>query len=577
MKMIQMTKILKICAMVLASLSCLNGFAQIQAYNLTNKNVLLYEKAEWDIQIKADWTNPYLYDDIALDLVVIPENGKRYKLPCYYVNGAQGEISNWKARLSPQEAGMHQYYFVLVQRDTKTDSSAISQFIVQKSDRKGILKVANNWSLQYSNGEYFRGIGQNIGWESRDEDDSKFFKELHENPKYNYEYMLKTLAENGGNFFRTWMCQWNLPIEWKITKNNSRYHSSPEHFNPSAIVKMDRLVELCDSLNVHMMLAIDAHVNLMGEFWSENNYQEENGGPAKNASDFFTNDTAKKQYKSKLRYLIARWGYSPAIGAWEFFNEIDHVVFGPKDTIFIDHAIVTSWHKEMSDFLKKTDTYRHIVTTSISHREIKGLNTIDNIDINQKHIYCNTDGIPQAIVEKLSHGKPYIIGEYGYHWDWSLNFNEFATEFDRDFKRGLWYGAFTPTPVFPMTWWWEFFDNRGTIVNLKLVRRISDLMLAAGKGEFEQYPVDSGNEKVKTYGVKCGKKVFVYMVNISSSDISFNLPLPKHKDVKAYYQFFDTNKGSFSLKRKTPELNNMFLLENIKLSGNSDIIAIFGE
>ena len=58
---------------------------------------------------------------------------------------------------------------------------------------------------------------------------------LNEDPKYNYEYMLPSLASRGGNFFRTWICSWNLPIDWKSGFNSNRYTSSDKYYNSSVL------------------------------------------------------------------------------------------------------------------------------------------------------------------------------------------------------------------------------------------------------------------------------------------------------------------------------------------------------
>lgn len=137
----------------------------------------------------------------------------------------------------------------------------------------------------------------------------------------------------------------------------------------------------------------------------------------------------------------------------------------------------------MGKYLKEIDPFGHPVTTSISHRDLAGLNEVPSLDINQKHIYRNTAIIPSTIRDyEERFGKPYVIGEFGYEWDWSLNFDDFADDMDRDFRRGLWYGLFSPTPVTPMSWWWEYFENRGMMTYFRGVREISDRMLAAGNG-----------------------------------------------------------------------------------------------
>ncbi len=36
----------------------------------------------------------------------------------------------------------------------------------------------------------------------------------------------------------------------------------------------------------------------------------------------FTNEQAREFYRKRLRYTVARWGYSPHVLCWEFGNEI---------------------------------------------------------------------------------------------------------------------------------------------------------------------------------------------------------------------------------------------------------------
>ena len=124
----------------------------------------------------------------------------------------------------------------------KTDISSNLSFRVAPSDEKGFLHISNNWIFCFDNGNAFRGIGENIAWESRSQDDSRFFCNLQESPRYNYEYLLSNLAANGGNFFRTWMCPWNLPLEWKTVSNTNRYANDDNYFNASAMLRMDQLV-----------------------------------------------------------------------------------------------------------------------------------------------------------------------------------------------------------------------------------------------------------------------------------------------------------------------------------------------
>lgn len=542
--------------------------AQIEGYELQNKQVLEYQKAEWNIKLITQWQNPYLQEDVALNMLLVAPSGKKIVLPCYYESGESGKESVWKARFAPQEEGLFVYSFQLIKNGSVVSNSAQSSFQSTKSNSNGFLHIKDNWALQFDNGKAFRGIGEDICWESRANDDSRFFKELNEKEKYNYEYMLPSLAKHGGNFFRTWICQWNLPIDWKRGFNSKRYAPGDEYYNLSAVRALDRLVTLSDSLGVYVMLTLGMGASDI-----------RNGGFATSSEDFFVNPLSKQKYKNRLRYIIARWGYSASIAAWEFFNEVDNIQFSNHN-----HAIsaesITQWHDEMSTYLHSIDLYKHIITTSISHRDIKGLNDLSNIDINQKHIYKNTSIIPSTIIKyEEEHGKPYVIGEYGYEWDWQKNFNDFASEMDGDFKRGLWYGLFSPTPILPMSWWWEYFDDRGTDAYIAKVRNISDAMIKSGNGSFEKLEVKASDSLIESYGVLCGNKVFVYAYNRTNSvrenvtiAIQTNKNMPQLKNYKRY----DCETGIYSGMQKinTKKSGDDVNLKKIKLPANKDIVFV---
>jgi hypothetical protein len=188
----------------------------------------------------------------------------------------------------------------------------------------------------------------------------------------------------------------------------------------------------------------------------------------------------------------------------------------------------------MSAYLKSLDPFGHIVTTSISHRDVEGMNDLPDLDINQKHIYRATSSIPRTIKEyEERHGKPYIIGEFSFEWDWSKNFDDFAEDMDIDFKRGLWYGIFSPTPVTPMSWWWEYFDNRNMVPYFRGVRKVSDLMLASGKGSFEPLQATAGG--AEAFAVRCGNRIFAYVFNPGSEPVSaVSIPLSGRYKVRPF-------------------------------------------
>jgi hypothetical protein len=558
-------------------------FAQsvIKSAVLETRNVRQYERAEWEIRLVADWQNPYAQDDVALDMILVAPSGRRLVLPCYYVKGESGSESWWKARFLPQEKGRYKYSFALREKgksvnggggkfDAGNPGGAGNSGGAGRSGGAGnfggagILHAKDNWSFVFDNGEPFRGLGENICWESRARDDSKFFPGLNEDSiKYNYERMLPLLVAHGGNFFRTWMCRWNLPIDWKSGFNNNRYQPSNEYFNPSAVAKLDRLMDLCDSLGLHVMLTLGPGA-----------YHQSEGGVATSAADFFVNPAAKEKYRDRLRYIVARWGYSPAIGAWEFFNEVDNVQFGnPRNPI--KAADIVQWHDEMSAYMKRLDPYGHLVTTSISHRDLAGLNSLAHMDFNQKHIYKATRNIPPTILAYTRNfGKPYVIGEFGYEWDWSKNFDDFADGMDSDFKRGLWYGLFSPTPIVPMSWWWEYFDKRGTDVYIGHVRLILDRMMKTGNGAFDSVRTSMNTNSIERFAVRCGPEVYVYLHNLTGAHVGGQLKIEAGR--LGALEVFDCETGKYvpAAKPDVRKEGDATVVGSVELGAGADVVLI---
>ncbi len=534
---------------------------KITSFERITQNPLEYEKTEFNISISAVYKNPYVSSDIELDMHLTAPSGKEFFLPCYYVSG--DTISSlWNARFAAQEVGIYTYSFLLIRGSHKTAASDTDVFTVSPSNKNGFLHANSYWTLRYDSGKLFRGIGENVAWESRS----------FENPKWTYDYFLPKLAHDGANFFRTWMCSWNLPLEWQKVSGTKRYSNTAEYYNPGGIERMDQLVDIADSLGLYIMLTLESGGSLGNEFWYDISSQRRS---SKNPTDFFTLISAQQKYKDKLRYLVARWGYSTALASFEFFNEIDNSAYtaSPEDSVMIPHEAVIEWHAEMSRYLHDIDPYHHIITTSISHRDIMGMDMLPYIDINQKHIYKNTGALRSEILRYTrEYNKPYIIGEFGYEWDWNIDFSTITTGLEYDFQRGLWYGLFSPTPVLPMSWWWEFFDEHNMTSYFRSVREISDQMLEAGKGSFEMVEVKA--DIIEAYGVKCGDKIFVYLLNNSNSDVKSGMVLDLAEKKSYYVRSFNPLNCIYKKIGSSRTARRGLLVQNIKLKPKESIVLI---
>ena len=414
-------------------LATTNSNSQTQLLNFSTipLEVEQYEPQFCQLQIKSQSINPFDLNDIRLEMLINAPSGEKIFQPGFF-DAEKNTISFWGINFTPVEIGYYSYQFkIQSQRDTiftKTFS-----FKVVPSKRNGFLRrnPESDYTFKFDSGKLFRAFGENVCWTD------------------DYEYYFKKLNEIGCNFVRIWMCPWNLYLEW-TEPGLGKYHL------PNA-ARLDSVLSLAEKYNIYIMLCFDYHgvVQLQqGYFkekrWDENPYNQKNGGPCKSEADFFKNPIAKKYYKNRLNYIVARYAYNPHILAWEFWNEVDLTAGTPEE--------VVAWHKEMAAYLRQIDPYNHLITTSFSYKELPAIWQLQDIDITQTHLYNKpnfAELIPAAIDRhRFEYQKPHVVGEFGSDYRGSKETRDNDPE-NVAIHNGLWAGLFSPTPISPLTWWWD--------------------------------------------------------------------------------------------------------------------------
>jgi hypothetical protein len=513
--------------------------ARIEQVAALTAEPVQFQRVEHQVVLVSQWQNPYRSAEVALDLEVTAPSGRRFVVPGYYERGPAGRSSVWRLRWTPRESGAHRLRVVL--RDVAgMETRELAPVTAAASTRRGFLRLDGAWGLRFDNGQPFRGVGQSLCWEARNNDDNRAFKALHENERFNYDYLFGRLQELGGNFTRLWMCAWNLPLEWKQPLDTDRYRPDSGPFNLSAAERLDDVVERADATGVYFMLCLEHAGSLLGREWAANSYNAANGGPARTPEEFFTSPAAREQWRDHLRYLVARWSWSSSVAVWEFFNEVDNAM--ANQPVPIPDAVVTAWHAEMAAYLKSIDPVARPVTTSTSHRVVGGLEQVRDLDFVQRHVYRRTAEIPRLIRAGLAEsGKPCVIGEFAFEWDWTKDFNLIAAEMDADLAHGLWSGLFSPTPILPLTWWWEFFDERGTIAVLRPVRTVSDAMERAGNGQYAEARAEFvGAAGVEVLAVRAGRSAFALVRNPTAADVTGRVRFDESMSMGAPVLAFDS-------------------------------------
>lgn len=304
---------------------------------------------------------------------------------------------------------------------------------------------------------------------------------------YDFDDWFPAAARAGWNTARLWQSPWSMGIE-----------HDPETLNRYSLKdarQLDHVFDLALRKGLYLLLSLDHHGMYLvddpawggsNNFWRNHNpYSRELGGPCADPNEFFTSPVARRLYEKRLRYLVARWGASPHLLAWQFFNEIDNA-YVPRGTLVAQD--VADWHRAMGQWLRANDPYHHLISTSLTGGSDRPeIWSLPEMDFTVYHSYA--EGDPARRLALLSddlvrrYSKPAMVGEFGINaraWNPSLDPHL------RGFRQGLWGGVLGGSVGTPLSWWWEDLHADDVYPLFGVLR---DIMRRAGWGEGRWQPV----------------------------------------------------------------------------------------
>ncbi len=378
------------------------------------------------VLLAATFDNPYDPDDVALDMEVTRPDGTVDRVPGYFdvpvqwrADGTYAGLGRptWRVRYTPTQIGSYQYRMVLRDRSGQVKTPpATFACVPPASPFRGFVRVcpAQPYAYQFDDGTPYLPIGYNVF------DSARLGSPYPDQRLARLSEQVQHLADAGGTFIRLRMDSWWLAIEG--TPDAGLGNLGPGLYNQRVCDEIDRLMALCEQRDVKVMLCLyNANAMVNGSVrkdgptaWRRNYafFLQDNGGPCADRFGFWTDPTVRKWVRMKLRYSVARWGASPSLMCWEFWNEL---VF--------DQKLATeqvAWHREMGDYLRGIDPWRHPITNSLMGHDLENQGPIwelPTMDIVQIHSYRG-DELPVYMdrVARTSHRlwrKPFFFGEYG--------------------------------------------------------------------------------------------------------------------------------------------------------------------
>ena len=351
----------------------------------------------------------------------------------------------WLVRFTPTATGQWTWRW-----DARVDgerfSPATGTFIAEESGTPGFLRRSQSSQrhLRWDTGEYFFAIGQNLAWLSP-QGDVRVWEEF-----------IDRMHQAGANTIRLWMASWDLAIEWSDTGLGDY----SERMDRAWL--LDRILEMLEERGMVAMLCLHNHgpfSTIANSEWNNNPYNKLNGGPLSKPEEFFVDQTARFMTKRKLSYIVARWGYSRAIMAWELFNEVDMTDASVGFLLPSDDII--AWHREMAEHLRQIDPNKHLVTTSTaSSGKEQNFASLAYCDFAQFHSYGNaTPWIKTSdlALNVLKYTKEYFDAN---------NIPVLGAEVDAGHEPdtdpsghavhdAMWAGVVAGGMGLPMAWWWD--------------------------------------------------------------------------------------------------------------------------
>ncbi len=301
----------------------------------------------------------------------------------------------FRIRFSPPKAGKWTCSIKIITPKFQTESEVVDFEVI--SGGRGPIIIDKNGRFFERKNEPFYPIGCNVTWPmTTTSTDPELFAYFDYNingvnyimdegyrPNYaaprvykKYQERLNLLANNGVNYMRLIMAPTSCEIEWEELGNyTQRLHMAQE---------MDKLFTWAESRDVILHLSTQLQMTFQNFgpqsyytkwVWDDQINEQHfcyydllNGLPAQN---FLINEDAKKYYKQRLRYIMARWGYSSNLGVYEFIAEANQIGNNESTdasgahTYSVDAKPFEKWHHEMGAFMNSHYNGKsHIITTT---------------------------------------------------------------------------------------------------------------------------------------------------------------------------------------------------------------------
>jgi hypothetical protein len=448
----------------------------IRSVTADHSTVDVFSAVEIRADITATYENPFDPTQIAVDAAVTTPDGRRLTVPGFYYAPLTLETrlaterlrragpADFRVRYTPTAAGSHRVEVTVTDRSGKAAAAPL-EITATAGKQPGFVRVASAAPRYFAtdNGQPFFAVGENVCWAS------------NRSPLTHYSAWFKGLGAAGGNWARLFLSNGEKGQEWlpePTAKPGVGAYRGLGTYALDNAWRLDEIVRSAGENGIRLMFCLGT----FGEFteggyfnegcWVSNPYNAANGGPCATPDEFWTNATARSLYKQRLRYLIARWGHTPNLFAWEFWNEVPPT------------PAKEAWIAEMAAYVKSCDPNRHLVSTTYGSDAVW---RCPDVDFTMAHMYGtagNTADFTPRIVSETravqAHDKPFLLAEFGI--DWQTDDSRWDPKgTGLGWHNGAWAALMSGAAGTAMLWYWDGYVHPLDVYPvLTPVRRFAD-------------------------------------------------------------------------------------------------------
>jgi len=357
--------------------------------------------------------NPYAQTSLRLQFIC---HGKFYYANAFYYEDAVADEKQnkyvthesewpWRIRFAVPDTG-HWTCNILVGDPIMMavpKSSGISFECVPGNNHGYITIASDHRHFQYSDGTPFFALGQDIGWS----DGPVLHGQNNAAGYFDFYHYINNLADNGGNYVRIVMIPWSTGIQWDEMGVYAQDHACA----------LDSVLQIAETRGMKIHLCLDLTTGFANGDAKENqnpirrNFQKD----GMTAADLLRDSSAVKAMDQFIKYVYARWAFSPSVATIELIGEENRWEgFDQHENYFSD------FYSHENDLLRnQLGDHDHLLSTSSTnpdHIEIYENPAIGFIDMHHydNNFNCNKKRfqiVNSRGVKKLD--KPFLFGELG--------------------------------------------------------------------------------------------------------------------------------------------------------------------